>query len=342
MVERFSRQVRFAGIGPEGQRRIQQSRILLVGVGALGTHLASTLVRAGVGAIWLVDRDVVELSNLQRQLLFTEEDARRGRPKALAAAEHLAKVQSDCELIPLAEDFDRHLFGRIGELPDLILDGTDNFATRYLLNDLAVSRRIPWIYGGAVGSRGTAMVVVPHRTPCLRCVLPDTAPAGEVGTCETDGILAPTIAAVSAFQSAQALALLARGEAEVARGVFTIDVWTGRSELRLRSAEPSAECPACTRGEFPALEHSTEGTVRLCGRNATQVTPRSSEAAVDLGRLATRLHEVATDVELTPHLLRFKVEECGFSVFRGGRTLVFGIDDPVRARVLYDRYVGAG
>lgn len=339
MSERYSRQIRFEPLGQQGQDRIHRSRVLLVGVGALGSHLASCLVRAGVGEIWLVDRDIVELDNLPRQLLFTEADALGGRPKALAAAERLEKVNSACTLHPVMEDFDADVFAALDTRFDLLLDGTDNFPTRYLLNDLAVQHGISWIYGGAVGARGTAMAVIPGRTPCLRCLLPSPPPAAEVGTCETEGVLSPTIAVVAGFQSAQALKILAGKPDDVARGVLSVDLWTDNYGVSLHGAEPRADCPSCGTREFPSLGERRNEPVRLCGRNATQVQPPSG-ITLDLDRVATQVKAVADEVQLTPHLLRFCVEGCRFSVFRGGRALLFGVDDPARARVLYDRYVG--
>ena len=341
MTERYSRQTRFAPLGTGGQEQIGSSRVLLVGVGALGSHLATWLVRAGVGHLWLVDRDVVELDNLQRQLLFTEADAEAGVPKATAAAARLAQINSDCVLHPVTEDFDAEVFDQLDTSFDLILDGTDNFATRYLLNDLAASHGIPWIYGGALGAEGTAMAILPGRTPCLRCLLPSPPPTGEVGTCETEGVLAPAIAAVAAFQCAQALKILTGQLHEVAAGVLSIDLWRDRYALRLHHAQPAPDCPTCGQRLFPALRAGRPAPARLCGRNAVQVTA-PADTSIDLTRLASRLENAAEDVQLTPHLLRFRVGDCRFSVFRGGRALLFGVTDPERGRILYDRYIGAG
>ena len=339
MSERYSRQTRFEPLGQEGQDRIRGSRVLLVGVGALGSHLASCLVRAGVGELWLVDRDVVELDNLPRQLLFSELDALHGRPKALAAAERLREVNGACRLRPVMEDFDVDVFQSLDARFDLILDGTDNFSTRYLINDLAIRHEITWIYGGAVGARGTAMAVIPGITPCLRCLLPTPPPAAEIGTCETEGILSPTIAMVAGFQSAQALKVLSGKPEDVARGVFTVDVWQDSYSVSMDDATPRADCPSCGTHELPSLREGRGEAVRLCGRNATQVRPEKG-AALDLDRVASQLMPIAEEIQLTPHLLRFSVEGCHFSVFRGGRALLFGVDDPDRARILYDRYVG--
>jgi adenylyltransferase/sulfurtransferase len=338
---RYARQVRFAPFGREGQARLGRSHVLLVGVGALGTHTASHLVRAGLGRLTLVDRDVVERSNLQRQVLFDEADAAAGRPKATAAAAHLLAARGDAQLTPIVAEFDAATFAGIAPRPDLIVDGTDNFATRYLINDLAIAEGIPWIYGGAVGATGSAAVIVPGRTPCLRCLLPEAPPTGEVGTCETIGVLAPAVAQVAAFQVAEALKLLAGADAARTRGLLSLDVWRGRYGVLLRDAAADPLCRSCGTRELPALRAEPPDLATLCGRDAVQIRPPAG-ARVDLERLAALLRGVAEDVELQPQMLRFRAEGCGFTVFRGGRALVFGTDEPTRARVLYDRWIGAG
>ena len=338
--DRYSRQIRFAPLGEEGQRRLAGSSVLLVGVGALGSHLSETLVRAGVGHIVLVDRDVVELSNLQRQVLYTEADADAGRPKAIAAAEHLRQINSDCVIEPVVEDFLPQVYDDLDMRPDLFLDGTDNFATRFVLNDLAHREAVPFIYGGAVGASGTAMVILPGETPCLRCLLPQAPATGEGDTCETVGVLAPAVQMVCAFQAAQALKILSGHRDQVARGIYIIDAWSDDYGLRMEEMRALKDCVTCQQGEYPALAATATPAVKLCGRDAVQVHPRAG-ATIDLQRLARNLQGTAEDLEVTPHLLRFRVEECRFSVFQGGRALLFGTDDTERARILYDRYVGA-
>ena len=335
---RYSRQVRFAGIGEDGQRRIGAATVLVVGVGALGTHAADALARAGVGELWLCDRDIVEWSNLQRQLLFDEADARAGTPKAVAAAVRLAAVNSEIRVVPHVADCTAQFLDGLPRAPDLVLDGTDNFATRYLLNDWCRQRAVPWIYAGAVAGEGAAMVV-DVAGACLRCLWPEPPPAADSATCETAGVLAPAIAAVTAFQTAEALKLLA-GRGDVTRGIFTCDVWRGSYGVVGGSAGAAPDCVVCRRQRFPALESGPPQAVTLCGRDAVQVElPR--RLALDLDALAQRLRGAATDVERTPHLLRFLADGCRFSVFANGRALLFGVQDPLRARALYDRWVGA-
>ena len=336
-MTRYSRQIRFPPLGETGQRALAAAHVAIVGIGALGTHLANGLVRAGVGRLTLIDRDIVELHNLQRQVLFDEADARDATPKAIAAAMHLARVDSQCNLIPIVEEFTAATFEGLRPRPDLLLDGTDNFATRYLINDLAMAHGIPWIYGAALASEGMAMAIVPGVTPCLRCLIPGAGGGGDA-TCETAGILQPTIAAVTAFQTTQALKILAGHTDALARGLFVVDVWRDQYAMQFAGARRAEDCPCCARAEYPALAADAAPAVTLCGRDAVQVRPPAG-ATVALDALAARLAD-AVVVTRTPHLLRFEVDGCRFSVFPGGRALIFGVADAGRGLALYDRWVG--
>lgn len=329
--------MRAAGIGEQGQARLRKARVLVVGVGALGTHSSDALARAGVGALDLVDRDIVEQSNLQRQVLFTELDAEAGTPKAIAAAARLREVNRECVVTAHVANCTAE-FLRALPRPDLVLDGTDNFPTRYLLNDWCAEQRIPWIYAGAVGSEGASMVLRPGGA-CLRCLWPEAPANSDVGNCETAGILAPAIAAVTAFQVAEALRILTGSSTPSTRGVFTCDVWRGHYTVIPLAPESAIDCPVCRRERFPALTETQPSAVSLCGRDAVQIDPPRRSPA-DLDALAARLRGVATDVLRTPHLLRFQADGVRFSVFPGGRTLLFGVADPLRARALYDRWIG--
>ena len=335
--DRYSRQVRVAAVGDAGQARLRRASVLVVGCGALGTHAADALVRAGVGRVLLVDRDVVEWSNLQRQVLFAEADAAAGLPKAIAARERLRAANGDVDVRAHVADCNLDFLRALDPRPDVVLDGTDNFPTRYLLNDWCRQQGIPWIYGGAVGTEGAAMVVRPGG-PCLRCLCPEPPAQADVGSCETAGILAPAIAAVSAFQVAEALKLLVG--CEPTRGVYTCDVWRGSYAVLPVAEGPAADCAACARGEYPALSARTPATVTLCGRDAVQVEAPAG-ATVDLDALEATLRSAAVDgLVRTRHLLRFAADGCRFTVFPGGRALLFGVHDPLRARALYDRWLG--
>lgn len=334
-VARYSRHLIIPDVGLDGQKRLKNARVLVIGAGGLGSPTLLYLAAAGVGTIGIVEFDVVDESNLQRQIIHGQSDI--GRSKAQSAKDSIAEVNPfvDVKLheFRLEPDNAVDLFAQY----DLILDGTDNFATRYLLNDWCALHGVPWIYAGGVAAEGASMVVLPGG-PCLRCLWPEPPAAGDVGTCETAGVLAPAIAAVTAFQTAEALKLLASARANVTRGIFTCDVWRGSYHVQ-RIAAPSGECVVCRRERFPALEAGAPEAVVLCGRDAVQVDP-PRRTAVDLGALGERLRPAVDDLERTPHYLRFSVDGCRFSVFATGRALLFGVQDPLRARALYDRWVG--
>lgn len=351
-VARYSRQIRFAPIGEEGQRRIRASSVAIVGCGALGSVQAEIMARAGVGRLRLIDRDFVEWSNLQRQFLFEESDApsdsRDSLPKAVAAAKRLARVNSEVVLEPMVADLTASNAAELFEGIDLILDGADNFETRYLINDAAVRAGVPWIYGAAVGSYGLKLAILPGRTACLRCIYPDP-PASPQPTCETEGVLAPVTAIIAALQVADALKILALGcngsaELESPEAADTIDaritrvdVWTG--EIR-QTAAPSRDpqCPCCAKHEFTYLDGSRRAPISLCGRNAVQIHERSRP--VDLNGLARRLEQVAP-VRANEFALRADLAPYELMVFPDGRAIVRGTTDVGLARSLYARYVGA-
>ena len=339
MTDRHARQRRFAGIGDAGQARLARARVAVIGVGALGTHVAQTLARAGVGTLWLFDRDVVELHNLHRQVLFGEADV--GRSKAEVAAAALLAADASLTIRAHAAEFTATLWDELCAAdgrPDVIVDGTANFPTRGRINDLAVRDEVPWVHGAATGANGQAFVVLPGTTPCLRCFLPAPPPAAEIGNCETHGIVAPVVATVAAFQSAQVLKLLTG--AAVARGVFVVDVWNDRYEMRLRDALPDPECDSCGTGRLPSLTATPSRTQALCGRAAVQVLPQSA-ARLDLAGVARRLAGSAADVTDRAGMLQFAADGCRFSLFRDGRAIIAGTTDELRAAALYDRWIGA-
>jgi len=323
------------GVGAEGVAKIREARVLIVGCGALGTHLADTLTRAGVGALDVVDRDVVEWSNLQRQVLFDEADARAGLPKAVAAQRRLESINGEVSVTAYVAECSRRFLEELPHRPDVVLDGTDNFPTRYLLNDWCHRAGLPWIYAGAVGAEGASMVLRPDG-PCLRCLWPEPPAQADVGSCETRGVLGPAIAAVTAFQATEALKLLVGAEATT--GVFTCDVWRSNYQVLPLASGPAPDCPCCGRGEHPALQSSAVAAVTLCGRDAVQLQPPDAEGH-DLDALADRLAGVVEDLQRTPHLLRFAVDGARITVFPGGRALFFGVTDELRARALYDRWL---
>ncbi|HOA72024.1 MAG TPA: ThiF family adenylyltransferase [Phycisphaerae bacterium] len=342
-LSRYSRQMLFAPIGEEGQRRLARARVLLVGCGALGTHLADALVRAGVGLLRLVDRDFIELNNLQRQVLFDEDDIAAGLPKAEAARRKLARINTAVSVEAVVADATFRNIEQLAEGVDLLLDGTDNFETRYLINDLAVKTGRPWIYGACVGATGLSMPVLPGETPCLRCVFEQAPPPEMNPTCDTAGILGPTVSLVTAHQAMQAIKLLSGHPEAVDRRLLHFDAWQNRCVfLNVQPAQGETDCPCCRQRRFDFLDGTLAGgTTVLCGRNAVQVTP------VDAGRLefaalAPRLTTAgATEVRFNAFMLKARVETFDLTLFPDGRAIIAGTRSPEQARTLYARYIGA-
>jgi adenylyltransferase/sulfurtransferase len=338
-VTRYSRQERFAPIGREGQQRLRAARVLVAGCGALGSALAETLARAGVGALTVADRDFVEESNLQRQSLFEEADARQGLPKAVAAEARLRRLNSDVEVRGRVLDLGPENLEPLVAEADLVLDGSDNFELRYLLNDACLKLGRPWIYGACVSSYGLVLAVLPAQRPCLRCVLGDRPAPGSSPTCDTAGVIAPIVQAVAALQATESLKLLSGRREALLPGLVSVDVWQGTFDvLDLSGQSPS--CPACTAGRFDYLdEQRPAGAASLCGRGAVQVRAPAG-TRLDLPELEARLRPLGP-VSRNPYLLRFAAPEGELVVFEDGRAIVKGTGDAARARALYARYVGS-
>jgi molybdopterin/thiamine biosynthesis adenylyltransferase len=338
MLDRYSRQILFDGIGEAGQRRLLDSRAAIIGCGALGTAQAESLARAGVGRLLIVDRDFVEASNLQRQTMFTEEDARSRLPKAVACVNHLELINSEVRAEAEIADVNYSNVERIIEGCDVVLDGTDNFATRYLINDACVKHGINWVYGAAVGSYGVTMSVRPHETPCLRCIFEESPPAASAPTCDTAGVIMPIISVVAAVQVAEALKLLTGHVENLHRSLMQFDVWSNEWR-RIKLNGPTPECPACGLGRYETLEaEAGDFASVLCGRDAVQVSPRRS-TQVDLPALAERLR-AAGEVQINPYLLRLRAGEYELTIFQDARAIIRGTDDVPTARTLYAKYIG--
>jgi molybdopterin-synthase adenylyltransferase len=333
--ERYSRQVLFAGLGEAGQEKLLAARVAIVGCGALGTVHAASLARAGVGFLRIIDRDYVEASNLQRQWLFTEADAAEALPKAAAAERRLREINSSITVEAHIADLTPGLADELLDGVDLILDGTDNFETRYLVNDFCVAHGKPWVYGAAVGAYGLALPILPGETACLRCIYPDP-PGGAQPTCETAGVLGPITSLIASWQTAAALKILAGQSDTLYPALTTVDVWTGR----IRQLAPPARdpaCPCCTQRKFDFLSGARRRPISLCGRNAVQIHERS--APVDLTALAARLEPLAP-VRRNDFALRFFPEPYELTVFADGRAIIKGTQDVSVARSLYARYLG--
>jgi adenylyltransferase/sulfurtransferase len=339
-LERYSRQMRFYGVGEAGQQKLAAAHVTLCGCGALGTVLANVLVRAGVGHLRLVDRDFIETSNLQRQVLFDEHDVSENLPKAEAAARKLGTINSSVHVEPVVTDIDRTNILALCEDADLILDGTDNFEIRYLINDVAVKLGKPWVYGGCIGSHGQVMAILPGITPCLRCVF-EAAPApGEAGTCETAGVLGPIVNIVASLQATEAIKILTGNLEQVNRELTYIDVWENiHRRIKVSPLLGKVDCPCCRRRRFEWLdgEHGSQAT-SLCGRNAVQVSHRTP-GRLNFEEMAKHL-QVMGEVNYNRFLLKFNVEGYEFTVFPDGRAIIKGTSDVDRARTLYAKYVG--
>jgi adenylyltransferase/sulfurtransferase len=338
MQEKYSRQILFAGIGEEGQQRLLASSAVMVGCGAIGAAAAALLVRAGVGRVRVLDRDFVEPSNLQRQTLFDEDDARAALPKAVAAERKLRAINNSVAVEGLVRDLNPRNAAELLSGFDLILDGTDNFETRFLINDYAVQSARPWIYAAAVASYGVTMTVRPGLTPCLACLLESSPNShGLEETCDTVGVLGPIVNLIASLEVAEALKLLA-GRAEALHGrLISSDVWSGHFQSVRVAQDPA--CRACVRRNFSYLQGQAQPHITLCGRDSVQIHER--RRTLDLGALGARLAATVSDVRHNEFLLCFRVEAYQMTVFADGRAILKGTKDPAIARSLYARYIGA-
>jgi molybdopterin/thiamine biosynthesis adenylyltransferase len=338
--EKYSRQILFTEIGEAGQERILGASAVLVGCGALGTAVANLLVRAGLGRLRIVDRDFVEPSNLQRQTLFDEADAREALPKAVAAERRLRAINSGVQVEGIVGDLTPKNAAELLAGYPLILDGTDNFETRLLLNDAAISLGVPWIYAAVVGSYGVTMTIRPAETACLACLLEGEEKSAAIGadaTCDTVGVLQAAVGVIASIEAAEAMKFLA-GKPEALNGrLIACDVWSGKFQSIGVARNPN--CRACARREFKFLEGEAQPHITMCGRDSVQIHERSRR--LDLAEIGQRLSASAADVRHNDFLLRFRVPPYEITVFADGRAIIKGTKDPAVARSLYARYVGA-
>jgi molybdopterin-synthase adenylyltransferase len=334
--ERYSRQMLFRGIGTQGQELLSAARVAIVGCGATGSALASLLARAGVGWLRIIDRDYVEPSNLQRQVLFDEQDAAESLPKAVAAGRKLRALNSSIEIDPQVADLTPGNCEDLLEGAHLILDGTDNFETRYLINDFAIEKSLPWIYTAAVGSYGVTMNVIPTETACLACIFPDS-PRGVVETCDTSGILNSAVNAVASIAVTEALKFMVGAKAKIRRTLISLDVWENdRSEIS--TAHPRSDCRACGARDFIHLRGEARPHITLCGRNSVQIHERNRP--VDFAEMESRLGPHGT-VRHNEFVLKFEREALEMTLFPDGRAIIKGTTDTGVARSLYARFVGS-
>ena len=340
-ADRYSRQVRFAPIGVHGQERLAAAHVALVGCGALGGVVALALVRAGIGRIRIIDRDVPELSNLPRQVLFDEADVAAGLPKAVAAASHLRRINAACRIDPIVADLTPASAPRLLGDVDVIVDGTDNFEARFLINELACREGIPWVHGGAIGAEGRVLAVLPGRSACLRCLVPDPPAPGALPTCDTAGVIGPVALVVGAVEAAEVMKIIVGTDSPVGNRLLVCDLWDNLWRCVDLAPLAVAGCPTCREHDFPWLEGraGTQAAV-LCGRDAVQVAPAPGLAGIDLAAFAERMAAVG-GVVANRWIVRVTVEEgLELAVFADGRTIVSGTRDEARARGLVARYVG--
>jgi len=337
VIDRYSRQTLLAGIGEEGQKKLARSYVVIIGCGALGSIISTSLVRAGIGKVRVIDRDFIEYHNLHRQLLFDEEDVRNQLPKAIAAERHLRKVNSSIEVEGVVADVNYTNIERFVRGADLILDGLDNFETRYLINDVSLKYKIPWIYGAAISSLGVTRDIIPGETPCFRCVTPVPPSPERIPTCDTVGVLSSAPFVIGSLQSAEAIKILVGAE-NINRDFIFVDVWD-RTFTRLKIGDsPRADCPAC-QGYYEFLEaRSGTRTILLCGQNAVQVLNPIVER-ISFEELADRLKSVG-EVTYNEFTLRFVVEGYEINLFLDGRAIIKNTNDETLARGLYAKYIG--
>lgn len=337
MFERYSRQTVIPEIGIEGQKRLNKSCATIIGCGALGTVIASALVRAGVGKVKIIDRDFIEYHNLQRQILFNEEDIKKNLPKAIAAERHLKKVNSEIIVEGIVSDINYTNIEGLVQGSDVILDGTDNLETRFLINDVSLKLKIPWVYGGAIETTGMTMTIIPYETPCFRCIIPGGSYTIKGLTCDTAGVISPAPWVVASLQASEAIKILV-GSTRINRDLIDLDIWPNRfKQLKLNSRDD--ECPACGQNRFEFLDGKfSTRTTQLCGQNSVQV---SAPGKINLSfeRLAERLRS-AGQVDYNEFMLRFNVDSKEMLIFRDGRAIVKDTDDEAFAKAFYTKYVG--
>lgn len=339
-LKRYSRQIFFDGMGRQAQEALLESRVTVMGCGALGTVAASSLARAGIGHLRIVDRDFIEETNLQRQVLFDEEDIRNGLPKAEAACRKLRRVNSGIEIEGMVSDINYTNVESFITDADLVIDATDNFETRFLLDEAAVKHNIPWVYGACIGSNGMTMTIRPGITPCLRCIFEDAPPPDMSPSCDTAGILNTVVNIVASLQVTEALKLLT-GQFDRLRGdLLYLDVWSDTFKRLHESSAPRADCPTCGLKRFEFLEgRSGSQTTSLCGRNSVQVTQRH-KVPVDFGHLEAKLRKLGP-VTQNKFMLKFELDAHAFTVFPDGRAIIQGTHDEATARNLYAKYIGS-
>ncbi len=339
-LERYSRQILFQHIGKDRQKLLMNRTAVVIGCGALGTISSSYLVRAGVGQLKIIDRDFIEENNLQRQILFDENDISENLPKAVAAQRKLQKSNNSVRIEGIVTDVNYSNIDELTSDADIIIDGTDNFESRFLINDFCVKNSVPWIYGACIGSRGVVMNIIPSSTPCLRCVFESMPQIGSFPTCDTAGVIGPIAGIVASFQAAEAIKILTGNYASVNKNLLEIDVWdTNFRQIDISELKDISNCPTCKLQNYEFLQAEVGVmTTFLCGKNAVQVMPRNI-GTIDLRQLERRLSSIA-DVSSNAFMLKFMVNDHTFTVFPDGRAIITGTADSSTAKGLYSKYLG--
>ena len=340
-LSRYSRQIRFPEIGVGGQQKLSKSKALLVGCGALGSMIAATLCRAGVGTLRIVDRDFLEVSNLQRQFLFSEKDVASGLPKAIAAKQRLGEINRNINIEAHVEDVDANNIRSLADGVDVIVDGTDNFETRFLINDVSISENVPWVYGGCLGADGQSMTIIPRSSACLNCLMLDgPPPPGTSDTCDSFGVLGPIIGTIASIQAMEAIKILSGNSDAVSKNLTIVGLWSNQFRtMDVSNLRDKVDCPTCKHNKFEWLSGQRGSqTAIMCGRNAVQLS-FAERQPVDLDSLAERLRPLGK-VEQNPFLLRFHVEEFSITAFSDGRAIVSGTEEIAIAKKLYAQYLG--
>jgi adenylyltransferase/sulfurtransferase len=343
-VNRYRRQIAFAEIGEAGQALLEQATVAICGLGALGSCVAERLCRVGIGKLILIDRDWVELDNLARQTLYTEEDARNATPKSIAITEHLQRINSDIIVEPHVCDLDVDNIHAMFSRASIIIDGTDNFETRYLINDYACQANVPWVHAGIVGASGQSMTIVPGVTACFRCLIPEPPPAEQMQTCDSAGVIGPAVGIISNWQALEAMKLIVAGPDAIDGALRQFDLWSGNIRKltlkRNRKNENQAGCVTCEQRIFDFLDGRYQTQARaMCGRNAVHLHVTRSEP-LRLASIAERLSKEC-DVKVLPFMLRFDLDGITWSVFHDGRAVLTGTEDVELARKLYARRIGS-
>lgn len=338
--QRYARQEIFHGIGTEGQKKLSDSRVLILGCGGLGSASASLLARAGVGYLKIVDRDFLDLSNLQRQILYEEHDVKEGLPKVIAAERRLKEINSTIQIEPIISDVNRFTVEKLIQDVDLVIDAVDNFETRFLLNEACVKHKRTWIYGAAIESYGLTMNIFPEKTACLRCLMDNIPQPGSVNTCETVGVLAPIVCIIASIQCAEAIKILTGNTKEINKSLISIDIWHNSFQtIDVTKSKIQKNCPVCNNKDFDFLNGKRGSAyTAICGRNAVQILPFKG-TKLDLAKLAINLSSLGM-VKANEYLIRFEIEKHELSIFPDGRVIVNGTTDTGIARSLYAKYVG--